>query len=139
MSRLTDVPGLSSCVGHSDRRKTNHLKSDGKGSLRSAVSAVWGNSALDSLIDVDMALEVEIDKGMAKREGLDITFLGLTSRFSSKKIRVTGLISAASFGSGRTNSDRQYYYLNGRPFVATKVKCLNVIRRLTNANTQLPH
>lgn len=41
--------------------------------------------------------------------------------FSSKKIQVNGLISAASFGSGRTNSDRQYYYLNGRPFVATKV------------------
>lgn len=59
------------------RRKTNHLKSDGKGSLRSAVSAVWGNSALDSLIDVDMALEVEIDKGMAKREGLDITSVWL--------------------------------------------------------------
>lgn len=51
----------------------NHLKSDGKGSLRSAVSALWGGGALESLVDVDMELEVEIDKGMAKREGLDIT------------------------------------------------------------------
>ena len=123
------------------RRRTNHLKSDGKGSLRSAVSAVWGNSALESLIDVDMALAVEVDKGMAKREGLDITLVGMTSRgdlrltfaVRSKKIRVEGLISAASFGSGRTNSDRQYYYLNGRPFVATKV-CTMIFHQLPRIN-----
>lgn len=63
-------------------RKTNHLKSDGKGSLRSAVSALWGGAALDSLIDVDMELEVEIDKGMAKREGLDITCVITLRRLS---------------------------------------------------------
>lgn len=31
-------------------------------------------------MDVDMALEVEIDKGMAKREGLDITSVDLAYR-----------------------------------------------------------
>jgi hypothetical protein len=88
-----------------------------------------------------MALAVEVDKGMAKREGLDITLVGMTSRgdlrltfaVRSKKIRVEGLISAASFGSGRTNSDRQYYYLNGRPFVATKV-CTMIFHQLPRIN-----
>ncbi|KAJ9099264.1 hypothetical protein QFC21_004145 [Naganishia friedmannii] len=107
-------------------KRTNHLKSDGKGSLRSAVSAVWGVAALESLIDVDISLEVEIDKAMAKREGLE---------FKSQTVRVTGLISASAFGKGRTSSDRQYYYINGRPFVATKIaRAVNELYKSYNTN-----
>ncbi|KAJ9116412.1 hypothetical protein QFC22_004854 [Naganishia vaughanmartiniae] len=107
-------------------KKTNHLRSDGKGSLRSAVSAVWGVAALESLIDVDISLEVEIDKAMAKREGLEV---------KSQTVRVTGLISASLFGSGRASSDRQYYYINGRPFVATKIaRAVNELYKSYNTN-----
>ncbi|KAJ9104150.1 hypothetical protein QFC19_004134 [Naganishia cerealis] len=101
-------------------------QSDGKGSLRSAVTAVWGVGALESLIDVDIELEVEIDKAMAKREGIEV---------SSQTVRATGLISATAFGSGRTSSDRQYYYINGRPFVATKIaRAINELYKSYNTN-----
>lgn len=89
-------------------------------------------AALESLIDVELSLEVDIDKAMAKREGLEfklVLFLQPSSMNirsclctkRSQMVRVTGLISASAFGKGRTSSDRQYYYINGRPFVATKV------------------
>lgn len=54
-------------------KKTNHLRSDGKTSLRGAVAAVWGAKAVDNLVEVDMELDVEIDKSMAKREGIDLS------------------------------------------------------------------
>lgn len=47
-----------------------HLMTDGKGPLRSSVGAVWGPSALDNVEDIDLSLEVEIDKVMARREGI---------------------------------------------------------------------
>jgi DNA mismatch repair protein PMS2 len=35
------------------------------------VTAVWGPKALENIIDVDVELEVGVDRMMAKREGLD--------------------------------------------------------------------
>lgn len=43
---------------------------DGRGQLRSSVGAVWGPSALDNVEDIDLSLEVEIDRLMARREGI---------------------------------------------------------------------
>jgi len=37
------------------------------------VTAVWGPKALEGVVDLDLELDVEIDKAMARREGIDAT------------------------------------------------------------------
>ena len=49
------------------------LSTDGRGALRSSVTAVWGPKALEGVVDLDLELDVEIDKAMARREGIDAT------------------------------------------------------------------
>lgn len=88
------------------RKRTTLLSTDGRGSLRSSVSSVWGPKALDGVLDVSLDLEVEVDQVMARREGL-------TDR--TQNIRVSGLISSAAWGQGRSSPDRQFYFINGRP------------------------
>ena len=41
---------------------------------------------------------------------------------SSTTVHVKGLISKPTTGSGRTSSNRQFYYVNGRPFTPSKVR-----------------
>lgn len=107
-------------------KRTNHLRTDGKSSLRSAVSSIWGSKSLENLIDLDLELSVEIDRAMAKRENLDLV---------SQTVLVKGLISSAAFGSGRTSNDRQYFYLNGRPFNPSKIaRVVNDTYRTFNTN-----
>lgn len=69
---LTD--GISHTWTHPprNRKKTNHLKTDGKPSLRSAISSIWGPKSLEGLIPIDLTLKVQTDKMMARREGIDI-------------------------------------------------------------------
>lgn len=59
-------------AGKAPKRNTV-LATDGRGSLRSSVSAIWGPKALEGVVDVDIELEVEIDKAMARREGITET------------------------------------------------------------------
>ncbi|WVQ70875.1 hypothetical protein IAR50_000400 [Cryptococcus sp. DSM 104548] len=114
--------------GRSSKRNTQ-LATDGKGSLRSAVGAVWGPRALEGVNDVNLDLEVEIDKNMARREGI-------TEK--SQTVKVRGLISSAQWGQGRSSADRQFYYINGRPCNLNSVaKAVNEVYKGFNTN-QLP-
>ena len=45
----------------------------------------------------------------------------LTKLRSSTRVLVKGLISKPTTGSGRGTSDRQFFYVNGRPFLPSKV------------------
>ncbi|KAK8865970.1 hypothetical protein IAR55_001119 [Kwoniella newhampshirensis] len=92
-------------AGRTGKRSTQ-LSTDGRGSLRSSVTAVWGIKALDGVQDVNLDLEVEVDKLMAKREGIVE---------SSQHVKVSGLLSSAQWGQGRSSADRQFYFINGRP------------------------
>jgi DNA mismatch repair ATPase MutL len=51
------------------------------------------------------------------------------------RIRVEGLISKFASGSGRTGTDRQFFFINGRPCAPAKVqKAINEVYRTFNAN-----
>ncbi len=53
----------------------------------------------------------------------------------SSRIRVEGLISKFASGSGRTGTDRQFFFINGRPCAPAKVqKVINEVYRTFNAN-----
>jgi len=54
-----------------DRKRNSVIITDGRGSLRSSVIAVWGPKALENVLDINLELEVGIDRSMAKREGLE--------------------------------------------------------------------
>ena len=47
------------------------IVTDGRGSLRSSVTAVWGPKALENVLDINLELDVGMDRSMVKREGLN--------------------------------------------------------------------
>lgn len=56
-----------------DRKRNTVLATDGRGTLRSSISAVWGPKALEGVVDLELELDVEIDRAMARREGIEET------------------------------------------------------------------
>ncbi|WOO78738.1 Mismatch repair endonuclease PMS2 [Vanrija pseudolonga] len=105
------------------------LAVDGKGGLRASVAAVWGPKALEGVVDVDLSLEVAIDKAMARREGIEE---------GTQQVRVSGLISSGAWGQGRSSADRQFVYINGRPCALPKVlRTVNEVYKSFNTN-QVP-
>lgn len=115
-------------AGKANKRNTV-LITDGRGYLRSAVTSVWGPKALEGVMDVQLDIDVEVDRVMAKREGLGE---------STQSVRVAGLVSTAQWGKGRSSPDRQYFYVNGRPCDLPKVaRAINEVYRSFNTH-QLP-
>lgn len=56
----------------------------------------------------------------------------------SQAVKVTGLISSATWGQGRSSADRQFYYINGRPVdLPVVAKAVNEVYKSFNTN-QLP-
>ena len=96
-----------------DRKRTNHLRTTGAPLLSSSITSLFGPKSLQTLVPIDLPLSVNIDKTMAKREGLDPE--------TKLKVRVVGMVSKAEGGMGRTGGGGQYWYLNGRPFNPGKV------------------
>ncbi len=67
-------------------KRTILLATDGRGSLRTSVSSVWGPKALDGVLDVDLELDVQVDPVMARREGITETFVFFMSNGDSSLI-----------------------------------------------------
>jgi DNA mismatch repair protein PMS2 len=57
------------------RKRNTVIVTDGRGSLRSSVTAVWGPKALENVLDINLELDVGIDRLMAKREGLETSYV----------------------------------------------------------------
>ncbi|ORX36000.1 hypothetical protein BD324DRAFT_642703 [Kockovaella imperatae] len=105
------------------------LATDGRGSLRSSVISVWGPKALEGVLDLDLELQVSVDPVMARREGLDV---------QSQSVKVSGLISSASWGQGRSSTDRQFFYINQRPCDLKQVgRAINEVYKSYNTH-QVP-
>ena len=59
----------------------------------------------------------------------------LPESISGSQIRVEGLISKFTPGAGRVGTDRQFFFINGRPCSPAKVqKAINEVYRTFNAN-----
>ncbi|KAG6857450.1 hypothetical protein H0H87_003517 [Tephrocybe sp. NHM501043] len=104
--------------------KTVQLRTSGASTSRDSVSELWGPKALDNIVDLDLSFEVERDRTAIKRaqsHGGDLKPITVT---------VKGLISKFSVGGGRTGTDRQFFYVNGRPCNLSKVqKSFNEVYR----------
>ncbi|PIL33828.1 hypothetical protein GSI_03534 [Ganoderma sinense ZZ0214-1] len=115
-------------------KKTVQIRTDGTPSTRASVAAIWGPKALGHLVDLDLAFAVEVDAAVLRR-------LGRTpddGDAHANEVRVKGLISRFAVGCGRNGTDRQFFFVNGRPCTPTKVqKAFNEVYRSFNA-TQAP-
>ncbi|KAJ3904657.1 DNA mismatch repair protein MutL [Lentinula edodes] len=104
--------------------------------VRAGTIALWGPKALGGVIDLDLEFEVPRKlKGKSRvEEDVDL-------REDTFKIHVKGLISSPtpipssgltprSGGSARSTTDRQFFYVNGRPCTLSKIqKAINDIYR----------
>lgn len=104
------------------RRKSVLLKTDGTPSLRSSATALWGTRALDSVVELGLSFNVEPDKVAVRRQSQ-----GNPERDQAlsmvTNVKVKGLVSKFTVGAGRTTSDRQFFFVNGRPYNPGKVSC----------------
>ncbi|KZT30069.1 DNA mismatch repair protein MutL [Neolentinus lepideus HHB14362 ss-1] len=113
-------------------RKTIQLRTDGTPSTKASVSALWGPKSLEHLTDLDLCFSVETEKSVLQRRAAP------DGGDSGVQVRVRGLISKFSVSCGRAATDRQFFYINGRPCNPSKVqKAFNEVYRSFNA-TQSP-
>ncbi|EAU83597.2 DNA mismatch repair protein [Coprinopsis cinerea okayama7 len=125
-------PGVRmSVTNHTEKgQKSVQLQTQGTPSLRASVTALWGPKAMENLVELDVSFSIETEKSVLKRlkafkqsasDSIDIHVKGLTSKFA--------------VGCGRLNTDRQFFYINGRPCNLPKVqKAFNEVYRTFNAN-----
>ncbi|OJA10923.1 hypothetical protein AZE42_03052 [Rhizopogon vesiculosus] len=95
-------------------RKTVQLKTDGTPSVKASATALWGTKALDNVVDLDLSFDVQTEKAVLRRFDQESV--------SATHVKVRGLISKFAVGAGRTGSDRQYFFINGRPCNPGKVQ-----------------
>ncbi|KAJ6550886.1 DNA mismatch repair protein [Mycena vulgaris] len=107
-------------------QKSIQIRTPGTPALRESVSALWGPKALDNIVDLDLNFAVERDKVAVKRAP--------DSAGRPIQVVVRGLVSKFAVGSGRTGTDRQFFYVNGRPCNLSKIqKAFNEVYRSFNA------
>ncbi|RDX43321.1 DNA mismatch repair protein MutL [Lentinus brumalis] len=113
-------------------KKTVQLRTDGTPSTRASVSAVWGPKTLENLVELDLCFAVEVEAAVLRRLGK------AQDDENANEVRVRGLISKFAVGCGRNGTDRQFFFVNGRPCSPSKVqKAFNEVYRSFNA-TQSP-
>ncbi|KAJ7758016.1 histidine kinase-like ATPase [Mycena metata] len=109
--------------------KSVQIRTPGTPLLRESVSALWGPKALDNTVPLALRFPVERDKTL---------FRAPDSSNAPIEVEVRGLVSKFAVGCGRSGTDRQFFYVNGRPCHLSKVqKAFNEVYRSFNA-TQSP-
>ncbi|KAG9086210.1 hypothetical protein FS749_003846 [Ceratobasidium sp. UAMH 11750] len=101
--------------------------------LRSNVSLVWGPKTLEHFVPLNLEFKISPDKSILRRLGKKPG-----DPIEETIVRVRGMISKFSHISGRLTSERQFFYLNGRPFEPKQIqKAFNEVYKTFNS-TQMP-
>lgn len=126
------------------RKRTVLLRSAGSADLKQSVLSLWGPKSLEGVISFELALSIEVEKttlGRSKRARDDgdeddgyalflralfndlLVLRGILLGRESNvmTVQVKGLTSKFAIGEGRASTDRQFFYVNGRPCDAAKV------------------
>ncbi|KAH9837617.1 DNA mismatch repair protein MutL [Rhodofomes roseus] len=110
-------------------KKSVQMRTDGSPSTRASISALWGPKALENLVELDIVFPVEAERAVLRRRGI------VDGDTHSNEVRVRGQISKFAVGCGRSGTDRQFFFVNGRPYNPSKVqKAFNEVYRTFNAN-----
>ena len=90
----------------------------------------------DESVDIE-DIEIDLSEDSNDAEKSDITGSQKSQGYKNvtKPIEFTGFISSCAHGSGRSSTDRQFYYINSRPCEPTKItKIINEIYRQYNSH-----
>ncbi|GIY39175.1 mismatch repair endonuclease PMS2 [Caerostris extrusa] len=108
-------------------KKTIVLSTNNSQCLKDNVISVFGDKQMKSLMEI---LQHSPSKAV-----LDEYFLPDSAAETSKTFKLEGFISNSTHGEGRSSSDRQFYFINGRPCDLPKVsKLINEVYHLFNKN-----
>ena len=118
------------------RQKAQQIKTDGTPSFKASLTALWGPKAMDNTVELDLDFGFQREKSTPKQTSEKYSQHSQSqSRDDTICIQVKGLISKFAVACGRTGTDRQFFYINGRPCNLTKVqKAFNEVYRTFNAN-----
>ncbi|KAF9423758.1 hypothetical protein BGZ94_008183 [Podila epigama] len=131
-----------SCVSQVDKKPVvTYVATSGNNSVRQNIINVFGIKAMTDVIDFRLEL-VKADPSSAKNgnenkdekagEGEEEEE---EEKEESGDIILTGYISSPSFGKGRSSTDRQYLFINGRPCVLPKIaRVVNEVYHSFNTN-----
>jgi DNA mismatch repair protein PMS2 len=108
----------------------------GTPSSKASLTALWGPKATDNTVELDLDFRVQREKPTLKLISEKYSQHSESqSEYDTRPIQVKGLISKFAVACGRTGTDRQFFYVNGRPCNLTKVqKAFNEVYRTFNAN-----
>ncbi|KAL1689712.1 DNA mismatch repair protein MutL [Schizophyllum commune] len=110
--------------------KSIQIRTPGQPSCRASVTALWGPRALDNVVDLDLSFDVERDRMSMRRLNPN----GILTDLPPIHVTVKGLVSKFTVGAGRTGTDRQFFFVNGRPCDLSKVqKAFNEVYKSFNA------
>ncbi|TIC68514.1 hypothetical protein E3Q01_00845, partial [Wallemia mellicola] len=120
-------------------KKSLIFQSTGK-SLLNNITSIFGSNTKQDLVPLDLDLPVKIDSNIAKRENVDellvllkVNGLILTVNYREFTVQLQGTITKPLLGLGRSTSDRQYFYINGRPCNMPKAaKAINQVFKSYN-------
>ncbi|KAF7980990.1 hypothetical protein HWV62_35806 [Athelia sp. TMB] len=132
-STKTSSKGVRLAVSNtpSAGKKQTYILSPGSGSTTYAISqALWGSKALEAVQEFHLELSFEAPKPRGR-----LSTSASSQDLKDIQIEVRGLISKFATGCGRTGTDRQFFYVNGRPCSLSKIqKAFNEAYRSFNAN-----
>jgi DNA mismatch repair protein PMS2 len=124
--------------------RSNVLNTQGTGKLGDNVSSVFGSKFLGTLTPVSVEYREGAEAGACA--GVPITVKGegetadAPSDTDPASATIAGYVSKCGLGVGRSDSDRQFWYINGRPVDLPRfTKVLDdeppLLHQHTNTNT----
>ncbi|KAF8980209.1 Mismatch repair endonuclease pms2 [Entomortierella lignicola] len=132
-----------SCALQIDKKPaTTQIATSGNSSIRQNIINVFGPKAMTDVIDFELRL-VEGKSGTSNgKDGVDDSTDENGDENEDEDelnqkgdIVLVGYISSPAFGKGRSSTDRQYIYINGRPCVLPKIaRVINEVYRSFNTN-----
>ncbi|KAH9458167.1 hypothetical protein MJO28_005235 [Puccinia striiformis f. sp. tritici] len=112
--------------------KTFQFQTKGNSQIKQNFSNIFTPKACNLMIDLELSFNVHPDRTVLRSLGLP---LDSTSEELGTSVSVKGLMSRPAHGQGRNAPDRQFYFINGRPFTPSKIsKCVNEAYKQFNTN-----
>ncbi|KAG0088117.1 Mismatch repair endonuclease pms2 [Podila epicladia] len=128
-----------SCVSQTDKKPAvTYVATSGNSNVRQNIINVFGAKSMTDIIDFHLEL-VKGDPTKVKQstngdngdEDQDVD----EDEEESGDITLSGHISSPSFGKGRSSTDRQYLFINGRPCTLPKIaRVVNEVYHSFNTN-----
>ncbi|KAF9169574.1 hypothetical protein BGX21_011386 [Mortierella sp. AD011] len=134
------VPNVRiSCLLQMDKKPAmTQIATSGNASIRQNIINVFGPKAMTDIIDFELRLVEGVSTSGNGKESMNDNDDDADDGDELNQkgdIILNGYISSPAFGKGRSSTDRQYIYINGRPCVLPKIaRVINEVYRSFNTN-----